>query len=234
VVVLAKQPRAGSVKTRLCPPFSHAEAAQLALAALADTLAAVRSAVPLAHSREHRLDPVLALDGRPGAWLDALRVEAPVTLRVIAQRSGTLDARIAGAFRDATTGSAGSRTFLIGMDTPQVTPEILVDAIDELCAANTDAVMGLAEDGGWWGLGLNRPAASLILGVPTSTPHTGRDQHDRLTAAGLQVTALPMLRDVDTAADAHHVAALVPDSRFASTLARLSIQRVPALLAATA
>ena len=223
--MLAKQPRSGQVKTRLCPPFSHAQAADLAGAALADTLAAVRSAVSLAQLRGHRLDPVLALNGKTGRWLDDLRPEAPVELRVITQRSGTLDTRIAGAFRDATAGRPSSRAFLIGMDTPQVTAEILVDAIDALCAADTDAVLGLAEDGGWWGLGLRRPDDGLIHGVPTSTPHTGRDQHLRLTGAGLRVTALPELRDVDTASDADHVASLAPGSRFAAELGRLKGDR---------
>jgi glycosyltransferase A (GT-A) superfamily protein (DUF2064 family) len=228
LIVLAKEPRAGLVKTRLCPPFSPAEAADLALAALGDTLGAVRSAVPLARLRGLRLDPVLVLEGRAGVWLDELRAEAPARLRVIVQRSGPLDARIAGAFQDATAGCAGSCAFLIGMDTPQLSAEMLVGAIDALVATDTGAVLGLAEDGGWWGLGLRQPDASLILGVPTSTPRTGREQLSRLAAARLQVKALPRLRDVDTAADAAHVAALAPDGQFAATLGRLSGKGIPA------
>jgi glycosyltransferase A (GT-A) superfamily protein (DUF2064 family) len=165
---------------------------------------------------------VLALDGGAGVWLDELRTEAPSRLRVIAQRRGPLDARIAGAFTDATAACAGSCAFLIGMDTPQLTAEMLVDAVDALVATDTSAVLGLAEDGGWWGLGLRQPEPSLILGLPTSTPHTGQDQLSRLAAARVRVKPLPPLRDVDTAADADHVAALAPDGQFAAALGRLS------------
>lgn len=219
LLVLAKEPRAGAVKTRLCPPFSPAEAAELALAALADTLAAVRAAVIYARSRGRFLDAVLVLEGRPGSWLDDLGAAVPDGLRVIAQRRGSFDRRIAGAFDDAIAGSAGLHALLIGMDTPQVSAQMLVDAAAALDGPGVGAVLGLAEDGGWWGMGLRQADPSLILGVLTSTTRTGRDQHRRLTQAGLRVHLLPPLRDVDTAADAAHVASLVPGSRFASTLA---------------
>ncbi len=209
LLVLAKEPRPGQVKTRLCPPFSPAQAAEIALAALADTLSTAGAAARLARSHGCRLDPVLVLDGRAGRWLHDLPGVAPARLEVIAQRAGPLDERIAEAFQDATAGCASSRALLIGMDTPQLTAQLLVDAANALAAPQVDAVLGPAEDGGWWGLGLQRPDASLIRGIPTSTAHTGRDQAARLAAAGLRVQVLPQLRDVDTAADATHVAAVV-------------------------
>lgn len=200
VVVLAKSPVAGRCKTRLCPPYSLEQAARLAEAALIDTLTAVL-ATPGAR-------PVLALDGDAGGWL-------PAGLRVLPQRGAGLAARIAGALEDAVADTGGP-VLLIGMDTPQVTPALLGSACRQLAAA--DAVLGLAVDGGWWALGVHEPSPDLLCGVPMSTAHTGVDQRARLLGAGLRLVDLPVLRDVDTATDAHLVAALAPRSGFAELL----------------
>ncbi|MEV4784344.1 DUF2064 domain-containing protein [Streptomyces tuirus] len=197
ILVIAKEPRPGRVKTRLTPPFTPRQAAELAEAALVDTLHAV-AATPAARR-------VLVLDGAPGPWL-------PSGFDVVAQCAGGLDERLAHAF----AGCAGP-ALLIGMDTPQVTPELLT--VD---FAGCDAWFGPARDGGFWALGLACPDPALLRGVPMSTPVTGAVQRERLVAAGLRVRDLPTLRDVDTAADAGAVAALAPRGRFAARLARCS------------
>ena len=112
VIVLAKEPVPGRVKTRLTPPFTHRQAAQLAEAALADTLAAV-----VRVAARH----VLALDGTVGSWL-------PPCFDVVAQRGSGLDERIAAALEEAYDRLAAPLV-LIGMDTPQVTPRLLESAI---------------------------------------------------------------------------------------------------------
>ncbi|MEU7412452.1 DUF2064 domain-containing protein [Streptomyces sp. NPDC042638] len=195
LLVIAKEPLPGRVKTRLTPPFTPAEAAALAEAALADTLHAV-SAAPATRR-------VLVLDGTPGPWL-------PPGFEVVPQCAGGLDLRLADAFA-----RCDGPALLIGMDTPQVTPELLT--VD---FTGYDACFGPAEDGGFWALGLARPDPALLRGVPMSTPRTGAVQRRRLVAAGLRVRDLPRLRDVDTAADAAAVAALAPRGRFAARLAR--------------
>lgn len=194
LLVIAKEPRPGRVKTRLTPPFTPAEAAALAEAALADTLAAV-AATP-ARRR------VLVLDGVPGPWL-------PPGFDVVPQGAGELDERLADAFA-----RCAGPALLIGMDTPQVTPGLLGADFHDC-----DAYFGPAEDGGFWALGLARPEPALLRGVPMSTPVTGAVQRERLVTAGLRVRDLPPLRDVDTAADARAVAALAPQGRFAARLA---------------
>ncbi|MFF2996214.1 DUF2064 domain-containing protein [Streptomyces sp. NPDC057950] len=196
LLVIAKEPRPGRVKTRLTPPFTPRQAASLAEAALVDTLLAV-AATP-ARRR------VLVLEGAPGPWL-------PPGIDVVPQCGGDLDERLAAAFADC----AGP-ALLIGMDTPQVTPELLT--VD---FAGCDAYFGPAEDGGFWALGLAVPDPDLVRGVPMSTAATGAAQRERLTAAGLRVRDLPCLRDVDTAYDAGLVAAAAPRGRFAAELARL-------------
>ncbi|KQX50755.1 MULTISPECIES: DUF2064 domain-containing protein [unclassified Streptomyces] len=193
LLVIAKAPVAGRVKTRLTPHFAPKQAAELARAALEDTLAAV-----LATPAGRR---VLVLDGRPGPWV-------PEGIEVVPQCAGALDVRLAAAFAHA-EGPA----LLIGMDTPQVTPGLLAQGLD---FGGTDAWFGPADDGGFWALGLAEPDPALLLGVPMSVGHTGREQRRRLTASGRLVRDLPELCDVDEPADAARVAAASPGTRFAA------------------
>jgi rSAM/selenodomain-associated transferase 1 len=202
IIVIAKAPVAGRVKTRLAPAYTPAETATLAEAALRDTLAAV-----LATPAGRRL---LVLDGVRGPWL-------PDGVTVVAQRGAGLDERLALAFEDT---YAGRPLVLIGMDTPQVTPALLSSAGAAL--ESRDAVFGPAADGGFWLLGLVRPDPALLLGVPMSHPDTGRVQLDRLHQAGLTVAVLPTLTDVDTPEAAAEVAGAAPHTRFARTVRALS------------
>ncbi|MEE1927193.1 DUF2064 domain-containing protein [Streptomyces sp. TRM 70351] len=186
-LVIAKEPVPGRVKTRLTPPFTPAEAAALAEAALADTLRAV-AALPVTRR-------VLVLAGRPGPWL-------PAGFDVLPQADGGLDERIAAAFA-ACRGPA----LLVGMDTPQLTPALLAPVLAPDAWSACDAWLGPAADGGFWALALAEPDPELVRGVPMSTPHTGAAQRTRIKAAGRTVRELVTLRDVDTAADAAEVAA---------------------------
>lgn len=196
LLVIAKEPRAGRVKTRLCPPCSPEQAARLAEAALRDTLTAV-AGTP-ARRR------VVVLDGAPGPWL-------PAGLEVVAQVGGGLDARLTGAFA-AVDGPA----LLVGMDTPQVTPALLAAAAAELLTAPGGSVLGPAADGGWWAVGFQRPDARAFTGVPMSTADTCARQRERLAAIGAPAAELPVLVDVDTWTEVEHVARLAPDTRFAA------------------
>ena len=206
VLVLAKAPVPGLVKTRLCPPCTPEQAARIASAALADTVDAA--------TRTTRL--TIATTGP----LAAAGPIAPYGVSVVPQRGDGLAARIAAAFADAGPGP----TLQIGMDTPQAGPALLTAGLARLDQA-VDAVLGLAEDGGWWALGLHDPAhARLLAGVPMSTPDTGRLTLAALHGAGLRIGLLPVLRDVDTWADAVAVAALVPGSRFAAAVAAVAVR----------
>lgn len=198
LAVIAKAPVAGRVKTRLCPPCSAEQAAALAEAALLDTLAAVR-AVP-ADRRVVVLDGELPLPG----------------LEVIPQRGAGFDERLGHAFEDL----AGP-AFLVGMDTPQLTPALLRAGLDALAWA--DAVLAPAPDGGYWGVGLRAPDPRVFLGVPMSAPTTLAAQRSRLAELGLTVAEVSPLRDVDTWEDAVAVAAAAPDTRFAEVCARVAV-----------
>jgi rSAM/selenodomain-associated transferase 1 len=184
-LVMAKAPVPGLVKTRLCPPCTPAQAAAVAAAALADTLAAVGTGT-------------IVLSGR---WI------TPPGWRVVPQRGDGLAERLHHAFLD--TRRPGAASLLVGMDTPQLTPDLLRNAVSTLATA--DAVLGPADDGGWWTLGLRDPAhADALVGVPMSTDRTGELTLAALRDRGLRVALLPRLRDVDTADDAYAVARECP------------------------
>jgi uncharacterized protein len=201
LIVIAKTPVPGQVKTRLTPPFTPAQAADLAAAALSDTLAAAMRARRPARR-------VLALAGSPGSWI-------PDGFEVLGQRGDGLAARLAAAFEDV-----DEPAFLVGMDTPQVTAGLLDAGLAALDRA--DAVFGAALDGGYWGIGLRRADPEVFRGVPMSAGNTGARQRARLAALGLRTAVLPPLCDVDTVVDARAVAAAAPQSRFAATLARVA------------
>lgn len=205
LLVLAKEPVPGRVKTRLCPPATPDQAAGLAAAALADTLDTVAGT-----PADHR---VLVLDGA--------NVARPAGVRVVPQRGTGLAERLANAYRD--TRLPGTASLLVGMDTPQLSTALLTDALARL--ATVDAVLGPAVDGGWWALGLREPAHGAALhGVPMSTSDTCRLTAAAVRARGMRIAWLPELRDVDTAADAVLVADAMrdrPGSRFVPAVGSL-------------
>jgi glycosyltransferase A (GT-A) superfamily protein (DUF2064 family) len=214
MIVLAKAPEPGRVKTRLCPPATPGEAADLAAAALLDTLDAV-AGVP-------GIVPVVVLTGRlAGAVRAGELVAALQGFRVLPQRGDGLGERIAAAHADTAALVPGVPTLQVGMDTPQVGAALLTECLDRLHEPGPDAVLGPATDGGWWVLGLRDPrAAVLVADVPTSRDDTGERTLRALRDGGLRVGLLPELTDVDTAADALAVAEAAPGGRFAAAVAR--------------
>lgn len=194
VLVMAKSPAPGRVKTRLCPPCTPDEAAAIAEAALADTLEAVA-----ASGADRR---IVALDGAPGPWL-------PPDFDVIPQIDGPFDRRLAAAWA-----AAGGPGVQIGMDTPQVTGDLLDEALQVLDDAT--AALGFAADGGWWAIGLRRADARVFHDIPMSTGGTGDAQLARMIDLRLDVTPLPTLVDLDTIAD---LPAVTADGRAIRTAA---------------
>jgi rSAM/selenodomain-associated transferase 1 len=200
LLVIAKDPQPGRCKTRLCPPCAPEQAARLAEAALRDTLDVVFA------TRAARR--VLVLDGDPTRW------RRP-GLQVIAQRGEGLALRLSHAFADV-----DGPALLVGMDTPQLTVELLADGLRAL--ERFDAVLGPAPDGGYWSVGLRRPHEDAFRDVPMSCVTTLQRQRERFAALGLATYEQPSLRDVDTIDDAHAVAREAPGSRFAGVLAAIA------------
>lgn len=206
LLIVAKAPVAGLAKTRIAQAIGDEAAAELAAAALLDTLDAARAVGwPL----------VVAMTGdltqaaRFGEITEALR--DPM---VIEQRGDGLGQRIANAHADAEDGHG---VVQVGMDTPQVTVEDFLDA-GRLVEAGHRTI-GLADDGGWWLLGLPDGAdAAALMDVPMSQADTGA-----LTEAALgDVTHIAVHRDMDTWEDAQAIAAELPISRLAAVVGAMS------------
>ena len=201
VIVLAKAPVPGRVKTRLTPPLTADQAVSIAAAALDDTFRAVLAATRSSGT-------VAVFDGDPSPWV-------PHSVGTIAQVGGGLDRRLAAAFRDVHALHRDPMV-LVAMDTPQVTAAMLDEAIDALARPEVDAVFGQADDGGYWLIGLRalNPDESsydaLFHDVPMSTDETGAAQRNRLVSSGWRVLDVGRLRDIDTIDDIIAVANAEP------------------------
>lgn len=134
---------------------------------------------------------------------------------VVPQRGVNFAERLANAHIDAAEVAGSLPVLQIGMDTPQVTEELIEECARELLAA--DAVLGLARDGGWWVLGVTEAAmADCLRTIPMSRPDTGAVTLSALDDTGVHVSLVPTLADVDTVDDIDVVRrACPPGGRFA-------------------
>jgi hypothetical protein len=207
LLVVAKAPVPGLAKTRLAASIGDAAAADYAAAALLDTLDAV-AGTPVA-VRIVALTGDLAAASR-GAEIDGRLAD----FTVIEQRGAEFADRLANAHADAAAAAGGLPVLQIGMDTPQVTADLLADCTTTLC--RVDAVLGMACDGGWWALGVTDPAmAECLREVPMSQPDTGAVTLRALGDTGVDVRLVSELADVDTIDDIAVVSrACLPGSRF--------------------
>jgi glycosyltransferase A (GT-A) superfamily protein (DUF2064 family) len=207
LLVVAKAPVPGLAKTRLARTIGDTAAADIAAAALLDTLDAVAD-TPV----ESR---VVALTGDLAAGCRAAEIAERLTdFVVVDQRGAGFAERLANAHADAARACPGLPVLQIGMDTPQVSADLLAECAVTLVGA--DAVLGMASDGGWWVLGVSTPTlAQCLHDVPMSTPETGARTLAALRGAGADVELVAELADVDTIADLRAVRRVCrPDGRF--------------------
>lgn len=213
LLVVAKAPVPGTVKTRLATDLGDAVlAAEVAAAALLDTLAAGDALAAGGDGARRRI----ALAGELDRAVRAPEIRRALTgWEVVGQPSGTLGERLAAAHA-----AIRGPVVQIGMDTPQLTGPLLRDVAAGL--ATDDAVLAPATDGGWWALALRdgRHAAPLA-GVPMSSPTTYVDTRSALLGSGLTVGTASRLTDVDHLADVGTVAAAAPATELARVASAL-------------
>jgi rSAM/selenodomain-associated transferase 1 len=194
IIIMAKVPVYGTVKTRLAPMLSPAQAAQIAAAFLEDTLEksmSVASDVMLAYAPpggEKRLHALLA----PGLH--------PSSLLWLAQRGNDLGTRLELA---AAHGFAAgfAPLLIIGADSPTLPRTVLKSAIQELSNKTSDLVLGPAEDGGFYLLGLRAMQRNLYRNVTWSTPDVQAQVKANAESLNLRMTILAEWHDVDTPDD---------------------------------
>lgn len=186
IAVMAKAPLAGYAKTRLIPALGAARAARLHRQLTLRTLATAHAA---------GLGPVTlwcAPDVRQ-RFFRALRRRCGIELH--AQAAADLGQRMAHIFAAA----GGKPLLLIGSDCPLLEPDHLRQAA--LALQSADAVFITTEDGGYYLVGLRRPAPELFTAMTWSTPQVMARTRERLTALGLRWQEVAHLWDIDTTAD---------------------------------
>ncbi len=189
--IFAKEPVAGQVKTRLCPPLSPEEAAAVYRLLLARTLALADRALA------RRVVDAVEVWCAPSAAASFFQAVAMGTGFALREQAGaTLGERMKHALHGALADGDGA--VLIGADCPTLALEHLVAAVNAL--ATDDAVLAPTEDGGYALVGLAR-AVDCFEGIRWSTRQVMADTRMRLSACQARWHELPVLADVDTAAD---------------------------------
>jgi uncharacterized protein len=191
ILVFAKRPAAGHVKTRLTPPLPPDEAAAVYEACLRDVIA-------IATRQRAQVEIWYRDDLRAGQYFES---ELP-HLAATAQAEGDLGSKMLDAFRRSFNDGA-ERVLIIGTDSPTLPENVLNVAFDDLHEA--DVVIGPSVDGGYYVIGLRAEvvvrASSLFDSIVWSGKDVFRHTLERIERAGLHVRVLPGWYDVDTIED---------------------------------
>lgn len=193
LLVVAKLPAAGQTKTRLCPPLTGQQAADLYECFLLDTLNLMRQVPDV-----RRFIAFLPEDAE-----GYFQLLAP-DMRRTPQRGETLGERLDHLLTDALSNGA-ERAVVIDSDSPSLPAEYLLRAFDQL--DQSDVVIGPTQDGGYYLIGMKRPQSHLLRQVEMSTPHVLTDTLALAENSGTTVSLLPLWYDVDTLADLHRLQA---------------------------
>jgi uncharacterized protein len=189
LTVMAKAPRVGKVKTRLSPPLTAEQAAELNVCFLRDTaenIAAIAGAAGLVS-----YTPV----GDEGLFEGLL----PEGFALVAQRGDGFGERLLGAAEDILACGFGS-VCLIDSDSPTVPRAAYEQAVAELARPGDRIVIGPAEDGGYYLIGMKRAHAAVFAGIAWSTATVFVETCGRARAAEIEVVELPLWYDVDDGA----------------------------------
>jgi hypothetical protein len=198
IIVMAKAPRAGEVKTRLSPPLTGEEAARLAACLFADAVS-----VALGVGAAVVVVAYAPSDGRPlleETLRDASRGEALSDVLWLEQLGRGLGERLDGVSERAFGEGFGPLLF-IGADSPTLPPSYISSALEELAQGSADVALGPTEDGGYYAVGMRSPVPGLFDSVEWSTPRAYARTAHNASRLGLRLLELPPWYDVDTAAD---------------------------------
>ena len=189
LLVVAKQPAPGQTKTRLCPPLSPSQAADLYDCFLRDTLDTMRKVPGV-----QRMIGFLPEDAHP-----YFHQIAP-DMGLVSQRGASLGERLDHMLTEALAGGP-QKAVVMDSDSPTLPADYIIQAFERL--ADADVVLGPTNDGGYYLIGLKQPQPHLLRQVQMSTPHVLKDTLSLAESSGLTVSLLPAWYDVDTIADLH-------------------------------
>jgi hypothetical protein len=191
LIVMAKAPVPGKVKTRLCPPLSPEIAAELYRWFLIDIFQRVASLQEIIKVIAYA--PV----GTEVLFRDLL---PPGKFLLIPQRGQDLGERMANLFEDLFRFGC-DRVSLIGSDLPNLPLEFLRESLEQLKKPDVDVVLGPSEDGGYYLVGLRKLHAEIFRGVTWSTNTVLAETLARIHQLGLKEVLLSAWYDVDTLLD---------------------------------
>jgi len=189
--LMAKAPLAGEVKTRLVPPLTAPEAAALNVCFLRDMAANIQSV----SETEAASGVVVYTPAGAEAAFDSV---LPVGFELLVQRGASLGERLCNATDDLLKEGYGA-VCLINSDSPTLPRSILIRAIDLLAADGDRVVLGAAEDGGYYLIGLKHAHANLFNRIAWSTSDVLAHTKERAAEIDLPVEMLPPWYDVDDA-----------------------------------
>ncbi len=189
--LMAKAPLAGEVKTRLVPPLKAREAAELNVCFLRDMAANIKSVTETAAASGL---VVYTPSGSESAFDRVL----PDEFHLLAQRGATLGERLCNATDDLLRQGYGA-VCLINSDSPTLPKSILIRAIESLALDGDRVVLGAAEDGGYYLIGLKHAHRNLFNGIAWSTSAVLARTRERAAEIDLAVEMLPPWYDVDDA-----------------------------------
>lgn len=194
LVILTKAPIPGEVKTRLCPPLTPDEAATLHGSFVLDEIERSGNAI-----KQHSLLVHRYMSCAPSPDHTFFKVlEARHGVKLLPQIGDDLGARMNQSF--STLFQQGyQRVILVGTDLPELPPTTYRQALEGL--ATHDLVLGPAEDGGYYLIGLTRTIPELFSNIPWSTDQVARLTMERAKDLGLSCASLPLLQDIDRLED---------------------------------
>jgi rSAM/selenodomain-associated transferase 1 len=192
LILFAKEPIPGKVKTRLVPPLTPEGAAELYGSMLRDTIARI--------GLLKGIDRYLFYDGENGA-LDFFTEAAP-GMTCLPQKGADLGKRMAETLRHV-FGKGHGAAVIIGSDSPDLPTEFISNAFTLLAAGDCDAVFGPTEDGGYYLVGMTRLHQELFIDIPWSSDRVMDETLDRAARAGIRTSLLPAWHDVDSESDLH-------------------------------
>lgn len=197
LLVFAKWPQPGQVKTRLCPPLGHAQAAALYQSFLLD----------LVRRLERRGLPVIVAV-HPAAAVPAFRAMVPASFAVVPQLGADLGERMAGAFQSVLLHAP--LAVLMGSDIPHLPHATLERAFAQLGDDTADVVLCPDRGGGYCLVGMRAPARpQLFLNLPMSVASNYQRTRERCAQLGLRVAELEPCFDIDCGEDLRQLAALI-------------------------
>jgi rSAM/selenodomain-associated transferase 1 len=186
---MAKVPRAGEVKTRLVPPLSAEDAARLSACFIRDAAENIAAA-----ARQAPIEGYIAYS--PGDAAAEFAALLPAGCRLLPSRRAGLGFSLYDAAEELLAAGYGA-VCLVNSDSPTLPTAILVQAVQALCAPGDRVVLGPAEDGGYYLIGVKRPHARLFDGIAWSTPLVFGQTVERAREIGLEPVVLPAWYDVD-------------------------------------